>query len=369
MQGINQPLFHQECVDFFCRYYNYQRKPNMDEQRIQAYLQLIYSLLNCPHGQEIELLEANSDLVDGGLLKCMALVAADLAEKGNQNATDWLLNFASQLAEALGISSSSATREEYFAFLGELLHAEYESNGNPQAVDRVLQRHLNKLDTHFAQILQEVGTGLISQHPEDAESIVALIEKISVRIEELPLGNIANNQEIAIAGYAVVLQNREEDTKMWAHTQNNLGIVYGNRIKGDKAENIELAIAAYTLALQVRTPQAFPQDWAVTQNNLGTAYCDRIKGDKADNIELAIAAYTLALQVRTPQAFPKKWAMTQNNLGNAYSQRIKEDKADNIECAIAAYTLALQVRTPQAFPQDWAQTQNTAVPAVSWYNK
>ncbi|MEG4964461.1 tetratricopeptide repeat protein, partial [Microcoleus sp. K4-C2] len=284
----------------------------MDEQRIQAYLQLIFSLLNCPDGQEIELLEANPDLVDGGLLEWMALVAADLAD---QNAADWLLNFASQLAEALGISSSSATREEYFAFLGELLDAEYESNGNPQAVYRVLQRHLNKLDTHFAQILQEGATALISQQPEYAESIVALIEKISVRIEEFPRGNIANNQEIAIAGYAVVLQNREEDTEMWAHTQNNLGIVYGNRIKGDKAENIELAIAAYTLALQVRTPQAFPKKWAMTQNNLGTAYCNRIKGDKADNIELAIAAYTLALQVRTPQAFPKKWAMTQNNLG------------------------------------------------------
>ena len=330
----------------------------MDEQRRQAYLQLIFSLLKCSNGQEMELLEANPDLVDGGLLEWMALVAADLAEKGNQNATDWLLNFASQLAEALGISSSSTTREEYLSFIQELLIAADESNGNPEEVDRLLQRHLNKLDTHFAQILQEGATALISQLPEYAESIVALIEKISVRIEEFPLGNIANNQEIAIAGYAVVLQNREEDTKMWAHTQNNLGIVYGNRIKGDKAENIELAIAAYNLALQIYTPQAFPQHWARTQNNLGGAYYHRIKGDKADNIELAIAAYTLALQVYTPQAFPQYWAMTQNNLGLAYNNRIKGDKADNIELAIKAYAQALQVYTPQAFPQDWATTQN-----------
>ncbi|WP_293150964.1 MULTISPECIES: hypothetical protein [unclassified Microcoleus] len=58
----------------------------MDEQRIQAYLQLIYSLLKCPNGQEVELLEANSDLVDRGLLKSMVLVEADLLEKGEQNA-------------------------------------------------------------------------------------------------------------------------------------------------------------------------------------------------------------------------------------------------------------------------------------------
>jgi CHAT domain-containing protein/tetratricopeptide (TPR) repeat protein len=358
LQDINQPLFHQECVEIFCRYYNYQRKPNMDKQRIQAYLKLIYSLLYCPDGQESELLEANSDLVDGGLLEWMALVAADLAENGNQNATDWLLNFASQLAEALGISSSSATREEYFAFLGELLEAGWEIDENPQAVYQVLQQHLNKLDTHFAQILQEVGTGLISEQPEDAELIVALIENISSRILEFPLGNIADNQEIAIAGYAVVLQNREENTEMWAQTQNNLGNAYNDRIKGDKADNIEFAIEAYAQALQVITPQAFPQDWAATQNNLGAAYTNRINGDKSDNIELAIAAYTNALQVLTPQAFPQHWAMTQNNLGGAYKDRIKGDQADNIEFAIAAYTNALQVLTPQAFPQHWAGTQN-----------
>jgi CHAT domain-containing protein/tetratricopeptide (TPR) repeat protein len=358
LQDINQPLFHQECVEIFCRYYNYQRKPNMDEQRIQAYLQLIDSLLNCPDGQQIELLKANHDLVDGGLLERMALVAADLAEKGNQNVADWLLNFASQLAEVLGISSSSTTREEYLSFIQELLIAADESNGNPEEVDQVLQRHLNKLDTHFAHILQEVVTRLISQHPEGAEFIVALIENISIRIGKFPLGNIADNKEIAIAGYAVVLKNREEDTEMWAQTQNNLGYAYWDRIKGDQADNIEFAIAACTQALQVYTPQAFPQDWAGMQNNLGVAYCNRIKGDQADNLEFAIAAYTQALQVYTPQAFPQHWAMTQNNLGYAYWDRIKGDKADNIEFAIAAYTQALQVRTPQAFPQDWATTQN-----------
>ncbi|WP_293338138.1 tetratricopeptide repeat protein, partial [Microcoleus sp. CAWBG58] len=330
----------------------------MDEQRIQAYLQLIYFLLKCTNGQEMELLEANPNLVDGGLLKCMELVAADLSEKGNQNAADWLLNFASQLAEALGIYSSSLILEEYLAFLQELLEAECEIDENPQAVYQVLQRHLNKLDTHFPEILQEVATGLISEHPEYVEAIISVIGNISIRIQEFPLGNFAKNQEIAIAGCAIVLQNCEINTQMWAQGQNNLGNAYRNRIKGDKADNIELALEAHTLALQVYILQAFPQNWAMTQNNLGLAYNDRIKRDKADNIELALEAYTLALQVYTPQAFPQDWAMTQNNLGNAYHDRIKGDKADNIELAIAAYTKALQVYTPQAFPQDWAMTQN-----------
>jgi hypothetical protein len=64
--------------------------------------------------------------------------------------------------------------------------------------------------------------------------IVALIGNISISIKKFPLGNIADNQEIAIAGYAVVLQNCEVNTEMWAMTQNNLGNAYCERIKGIK---------------------------------------------------------------------------------------------------------------------------------------
>jgi hypothetical protein len=42
-------------------------------------------------------------------------------------------------------------------------------------------------------------------------------------------------------------------------TQNNLGEAYRNRIRGEKAENIEAAIASYTAALTIYTPDAFPE--------------------------------------------------------------------------------------------------------------
>ena len=39
-----------------------------------------------------------------------------------------------------------------------------------------------------------------------------------------------------------------------------------HRIRGDKAQNIEAAIAAYQQALLVYTQTDFPMDWAATQN-------------------------------------------------------------------------------------------------------
>ncbi|TRU79862.1 MAG: tetratricopeptide repeat protein [Microcystis viridis Mv_BB_P_19951000_S69D] len=95
--------------------------------------------------------------------------------------------------------------------------------------------------------------------------------------------------------------------------------------------------------MKVRTLAAFPQEWAATQNNLALAYRNRIRDDKAENIEKAIAYYQEVLKVYTFEAFPQDWATTQNNLAAAYTERIRGDKAENIEKAIAACQEALKV--------------------------
>ncbi|MEI8397003.1 MAG: CHAT domain-containing protein, partial [Rhodospirillaceae bacterium] len=151
---------------------------------------------------------------------------------------------------------------------------------------------------------------------------------------------------------------RETNSEKWAITQNNLGIAYRNRIRGERAENLERAIQAYQEALTVYTREAFPQDWAMTQNNLGNVYGDRIRGERAENLERAIQAFEAATTVYTRETNSEKWAITQNNLGNAYSDRIRGERAENLERAIRAFEAALTVRTREAFPENWAMTQN-----------
>ncbi|SFV57561.1 Argininosuccinate lyase [hydrothermal vent metagenome] len=68
----------------------------------------------------------------------------------------------------------------------------------------------------------------------------------------------------------------------------------------------------------------------MTQNNLANAYSDRIKGDRASNLESAISHYNLALEIYTKEKFPARWATTQNSLANAYMKSGKYKKA--IEC-------------------------------------
>jgi tetratricopeptide (TPR) repeat protein len=88
------------------------------------------------------------------------------------------------------------------------------------------------------------------------------------------------------------------------------------RIRGERAENLEQAIFHYQQALEVYTRQAYPEDWARTQNNLGNAYRNRIRGERAENLEQAIFHYQQALEVYTRQAYPVECRRTARNLGN-----------------------------------------------------
>lgn len=71
----------------------------MNEERIQAYLNVIQSLLTCASGKESQVLQANVELVDQEFVIVMLAVAEDLAQRGNQAESQWLSRVAEQLAE------------------------------------------------------------------------------------------------------------------------------------------------------------------------------------------------------------------------------------------------------------------------------
>ena len=186
----------------------------------------------------------------------------------------------------------------------------------------------------------------------------------------------------------------------WAKTMMNLAIAYSDRIRGDRAENLEQAIEGYQQALQVMTRQAMPVEWAQTMMNLAIAYSDRIRGDRAENLErhrrlpASLAGddppgharrvganheepgerllwphprrpggktrarhrgLRAGLAGEDPPGHARRVGATMMNLAIAYSDRIRGDRAENIERAIAGYEQALQVMTRQAMPVEWAQ--------------
>ena len=151
----------------------------------------------------------------------------------------------------------------------------------------------------------------------------------------------------------------------WAATERNLGGVYAARIRGERADNLEQAIAGYAAALEIYTRESNPMLWAQTQGELAAVYVNRIRGDRSENVEQALAHYDDTLTVLTAETLPGDWATTQVNLGNAYLERIAGDRARNIERAIGCYVDALRCGRARPIPSSGPRFRATLAARIS----
>jgi CHAT domain-containing protein len=339
----------------------------MNEQRTQTYLNLINQLLSCNDGDEPRILQENQELLDQGLVTELLKVADNLRLQSDLNNANQLMNIAGNLLQSYS-SSSIKTETNYLNFLIETLQ-KISENPNPQVIYPFWAQNLDKLDDNLIYIFDSwAKKTLSSAKAEESQYIAGDIINFSDLIQQFPLGNIATNLEIAITGYEIAMTIVTFDVfPQWVNTRLNLALAYSDRIRGEKAENLETAIAICRKLFKVFSFDIFPQEWAATKNRLAIAYFYRIRGDKAENLEKAITYYQEALKVYTFDAFPEDWASTQHNLAIAYRDRIRGDKAENLERAIAYYQEALKVRTFDDFPQDWAGTQNNL--AIAYCNR
>ena len=289
---------------------------------------MIDRLLNCLSGEEVkEILQANQDLLDADFLLMVEAAVDFTSQQGDENIASWLRNLAIWLREKLNLSSPTVvniSEEEFQAhlqFLMEVLQATEESEGDARVVYPLLAKNTQYLNLNLAELLRHCATNTLAEVETDvAQSIAVYIGNFSHLIGRFPLGDKASNMEIAIAGYESMFTvfTRDAFLQDWAQTQYNLGAAYFDKILGEKAQNLEMAIASFSAALSVRTRNAFPEDWGTTQYNLGNAYLNRILGEKAQSIEMAIASYSAALSVRTRDAFPQNHAETLFSLGILY---------------------------------------------------
>jgi len=315
----------------------------MNEERLHSYLDLIQKLLNCHSSEESNILSAHQDLLDPDFYELVTTATKEAAEDGNEDTKNWLLNLQdklnkfSQLEDEVKIKVEVEVEkyidypdnilqgsESHLELLLEIIQTIAHTNSDPQVIYGLLNQNLDKLDQNLISVLSYwFITTIEDVENDEAEYIAALVVEFSNLIKLFTMADQQMNMEIAIVGYELVLDTYEKLELFfeWAMVKNNLGLIYAQRIIGDRVENQEKAIAAYHDALTVRTKTEFPQDWAMTMNNLGTVYAERTMGDRAKNQEKAIVAYHDALTVRTKTEFPHDWAMTHNNLEQFYSHK------------------------------------------------
>ena len=178
----------------------------MDEQRDAAYVELIEQLLECPQGQEAELLQANAELVDAGLVEVIEQVAVHLESQGNSNA-GWLRGFATQLAQAVGLGDADSTRtEDATQFLLETLQLVAESGGNPQQVYPLWAQQQAQLNEGLVEVMPQVVAQLFAGDAEQRTFVATALGTFGNLIQQFPLGRRWLNLELGIAVYELALQ-------------------------------------------------------------------------------------------------------------------------------------------------------------------
>ncbi|MEG3975541.1 CHAT domain-containing protein [Microcoleus sp. herbarium8] len=330
----------------------------MDENRAQAYLNLIGQLLTCRSGQETQILQERLDLVDVFFLDAITEVSRELKYQDNQ---DYLTRLQNVIAP-LVIYLLQPNLKAYIDFLQVALpEAWINSQIIPESIHEFLLNHLDLLDERLAILLRHSAINIRNFDPQTQRYFAYFNSSFSRWMIDFTLGNRANNLEIAMAGYEVAIAalNREIFPHYWAEAVYNLGNVYRQSLRGKKAENLESAIKCYKLALDTYTPETPQKDWGEALNNLGLTYNLRIYGEKTQNLEDAIYYLLASLDIRTRANLANGVVQSQRNLGYIYRNRIKGDKADNLESSIRHYEAALDVKSPEISTQERANIQHS----------
>ncbi|NEP83773.1 MAG: hypothetical protein F6K39_39990 [Okeania sp. SIO3B3] len=108
-----------------------------------------------------------------------------------------------------GVALEKEIPKEYLRFLMEVLQAEVDSNSDPEVVYPLLAKNQDKLDLTFAEIIKEwFESEVESDNSERNQFLAATLNNFAIDISNFPLGSRANNLEIAIASYQAALEIR-----------------------------------------------------------------------------------------------------------------------------------------------------------------
>lgn len=227
------------------------------------------------------------------------------------------------------------------------------------AVFELLDKHgasINDTVVEFAgealAAMLDCANGLLKQQTGVSMGILGQI------IQTWPRERILTQElSILLTEAALSAFSQSAFPQQWATAHNQLSVIFRERIRGDRAENLKRAIEAGEAACKIFTKTTFPKEWGLARMNTGNALVELADESRADHIERAIQAFADAAETLTERAFPKDWAKLNVNAANAWTQRVRGDLAANIEQSIECLHSALRVLTEEDDAELWATAQ------------
>ena len=214
---------------------------------------------------------------------------------------------------------------------------------------QLLDKNQEILTDNFAELVRShADLNLSRSNPKTRGKYATKLDSFGRFIGDFPRGNRASNLEIAIACFEVLVKffPRTTSQRRWARQQHLLGFSYSERIRGDRADNLNSAVRLLQAALEVFSREALRKEWAMVKGSLGNVY------SKQEIFEEAITAYQAALEVFTREALREERVAIEENLGIVYTYQ------KHFELAVTAFQNALEIRSHEPLSQALATTQN-----------
>jgi CHAT domain-containing protein/tetratricopeptide (TPR) repeat protein len=141
---------------------------------------------------------------------------------------------------------------------------------------------------------------------------------------------------------------------MVAHLQGQRGVAYLNRASPNRAQDLEYAIESLEEALELTTE---PDEAANHLMHLAIVWSERIRGDRAENLERSVGLFRDAIGLLTPASPPDLHAMMRTNLAMALMRTERDDRSATLREAAQLCRTALEYRSPERDAVNWAYTQ------------
>jgi hypothetical protein len=295
-------------------------KQAMDEAlqtRFGMYQQFIQSLLACPAGDEVALIESSSDLLDLGLLEAMGQAAGSLLVRGQSNAANFLLHWVQEIGLKLGVYERISQDESK------------EEETQPSSIGKTVKELIGKV---VKTLQKPVNLPLPQTSSEPAESETA--PKDSPVPEESAKPTVPDVPYLLMRLLQIISDQRDKKIAFQTCYQ----------ILSSQKGTVELAsqLRQWSEALfpQITTEQAIGVAYDIGM--LGQMFMGCPIGDTAVNLEIAITAMEISLTKITDDVNPYLWANLNHNLAICYSDTTLRDKAESQESALHHYQLCLQ---------------------------
>lgn len=234
-----------------------------EQKKREEQLALIQELVNCPSGQESEVLNSQPHLLDGSLTRMMLEVSVDLNEQGYRDIAIFLRNVSSQLGEAL----VERNKEPYAAFIHLLLNCPQGSernliNSRPDLVNDVLVRFMEQVASrwetvgkHKEAILLQRLAGQIDAELKDESPYLRLVHDL-VNCDNTQEEDIINNSKNLIG------RNLSQTAEQIAMRMDKIGDTNNAKWLREKIRQIR-----YEFLVEALLNADFPNDLLILKAN------------------------------------------------------------------------------------------------------